>query len=155
MPRTRTAGFDSGAAPGAAEWAPSCARTASKIGWRGLYTPAAVLLTLSALARLLAVVFSRTDCAAMPDPAMSKALNDDMTSYPSLVTENGGQQTAEFGVEESERRLVTHGVLGERGLLDLRVDGVAIERGREWRAVLEIGVRSRVGRCGTANVAGL
>jgi hypothetical protein len=37
-----------------------------------------VPLTLSALARLLAVVFNRTDCAAMPDPAMSKALKDDM-----------------------------------------------------------------------------
>jgi hypothetical protein len=31
-------------------------------------------LTLSALARLLATVLSRSDCAAMPLPAMSKIL---------------------------------------------------------------------------------
>jgi hypothetical protein len=31
---------------------------------------------------LLAVVFRRTDCAAMPEPAMSKALKDDMIIDP-------------------------------------------------------------------------
>jgi hypothetical protein len=35
-------------------------------------------LAVSALAMLDAVVFSRSDCAVMPEPAMSKMLPSDM-----------------------------------------------------------------------------
>src|SRR5690242_14941971 len=49
-----------------------------------------------------------------------------------------GQQAAELVAEEGQRRLVAHRVLGEGRLLELRVDGVAVERRRERRAVLEI-----------------
>src|SRR6187401_2115310 len=89
----------------------------------------------------------------MPDPAMSKALKEDIVSYPLLATKNGGHQAAKLGVEECERRLVTHGVLGERGLFDLRVDGVAVERRRERRAVLEVGVRGGICGRGATDVA--
>src|SRR5882672_7914253 len=74
MPVTLTAGPPSEPLP----CVDKVARTASNIGCRARYTCAGSLATLSALARLLAVVFSRTDCAAMPDPAMSKALKDDI-----------------------------------------------------------------------------
>src|SRR5687768_9466857 len=88
----------------------------------------------------------------MPEPAISNALNDDMVDC--LATEDRGQQSPEFGVEESERRLVTHRVFGERGLLDLRVDGVAVERGREWRTEFEVRVGGGAAGRG-ADVAGL
>src|SRR5262245_57095560 len=102
----------------------------------------------------------------MPEPAMSNALKDDIGVSASvmcgsrlrsgLATEDGGQQAAKLRVEESQRRLVPHRVLGEVGLLDLRIDGVAVERRGERRAVLEIGVRAggRAARAG-ADVAGL
>jgi hypothetical protein len=38
-----------------------------------------VLATLSALARLLATVFNRSDCAAMPDPATLKIEKSDIS----------------------------------------------------------------------------
>src|SRR5690349_4590024 len=152
MPRTRTAALAL-ASPACAPMA-SCARTASKMGWRALYTPSGVLLTLSALARLLAVVFRRTDCADMPEPAISNALNDDMAGYSS-ATGDRGEQPAELVAEEGQRRLVAHCVLGEGRLLQLRVDGVAVERRRQRRAVLEVRAARGIGRSCAADVPGL
>src|SRR5712671_6700481 len=54
------------------------ARTASNIGCRALYTRCGSVPILSAFAKLLAVAFSRTDCALMPEPAMSKILKEGM-----------------------------------------------------------------------------
>src|SRR5882672_5667338 len=134
MPVTLTAGPPSEPLP----CVDKVARTASNIGCRARYTCAGSLATLSAFARLLAVVFSRTDCAAMPDPAMSNALKDDMMLPAYLTTHDRGQEAAEFRVEKCERGLVAHRVLGERRLLDLRVDGIAVEGRRKRRAVLEV-----------------
>src|SRR5689334_8359642 len=155
MPRTRTAALAL-ASPACAPMA-SCARTASKMGWRALYTPSGVLLTLSALARLLAVVLRRTDCADIPEPAISNALKDDMAaSYPPFSgTHDGGQETAELVVQEGQRGLVAHRVLGEGRLLELRVDGVAVEGRRERRAELEVRAAGGVGRGRPADVARL
>src|SRR5882672_878797 len=72
-----------------------------------------------------------------------------------LTTENRGQQAAKLVVEDGERRLVTHRVFGELGLLDLRVDGVAVERRRERRAVFEVRVRRSVRGSGAADVSGI
>src|SRR6186713_1347484 len=72
-----------------------------------------------------------------------------------LATHDCREQSPEFGIEERERRLVTHGVLGERGLLDLRVDGVAVERRRERRAVLEVRAAGGFGRRRAADMAAL
>src|SRR5690606_2602586 len=120
MPLTRTA-----ASPAPGSPARICARTASNTGWRALYAVSALPLTLSALARLLATVLSRTDCAAMPEPAMSKILNEDMKV--SLLAGDGGHQRPELRRQQLQRRLVTHGVVGKRGLLQLGVDGIAVQ----------------------------
>ena len=53
-------------------------------------------------------------------------------------------QAAEARGQERERRLEAHGVLGERGLLHLHVDGVAVERGCERHAIFEVGGVSAV-----------
>src|SRR5688500_11320123 len=64
-----------------AAFEPRLARIASNSGCFALYTWFGSPLTLSALARLLAVVLRRTDCALMPLPAMSKMLKEDMWRY--------------------------------------------------------------------------
>lgn len=45
----------------------------------------------------------------------------------SLLTRYSCHQAAELGAEELQCRLVAHAVLGERSLLELRVDGIAVE----------------------------
>src|SRR5262245_41461080 len=98
--------------------APTPLFIAENSGWRARYTFAGSPLTLSAFARLLAVVLSRTDCALIPEPAMSKILNEDMASTP-LLARDGGHQGAELRIQEGQRRLVTHGVFGECRLFEL------------------------------------
>src|SRR6185312_10886453 len=53
-------------------------------------------------------------------------------------------QRAELRADERESRLVSHGVLGARRLLELPVDGVAVERGRPRLAVLQFRGRPAV-----------
>ncbi len=84
--------------------APSRIFTASKIGWRALYTLLGSPLMLSAFARLLATVLSRTDCADMPEPATSKILNEgmDVLRYccAGLLAGDRGHEAAEARVQE-------------------------------------------------------
>src|SRR6185437_14244780 len=95
-------------------------------------------LTLSAFARLLATVLRRTDSAARPEPATSKILNEDICVVP-LESRSGdrGHEIAKARRDEGERRLVANGVVRERGLLELRIDGIPVERRRERNAVFE------------------
>src|SRR5688572_29794702 len=91
----------------------------------------------------------------MPEPAMSKILNEDMRI--SLLAGDGGHQRPELRREKLQRRLVAHRVVGKCRLLELRVDGIAVQRWRERCAVFQ---ESRGGTrleclAGTTDVAGL
>src|SRR6185437_4227505 len=122
---------------------------------------AALLLTLSALARLLATVLRRTDSADMPEPAILKMLKNAMMVLPGdlladLLTDDGGGELAEPVLEEGERGLEAHGVLRELPFLHLRVDRIAVERGGERHAVLEelLGGDALAGGGGCGEVVG-
>src|SRR5262245_11805284 len=106
---------------------------------------------LSAFARLLATVLSRTDCADIPEPAISNTLNEGMSQFLALLAGDRGHQAAELRLQKSERGLEADRVLSKRGLLHLHVDGVAIERRGERRSVFEIGGSFRA--CGCVRAA--
>src|SRR5689334_14256882 len=94
---------------------------------------------LSALARLLATVLSRTDCADNPEPAMSNTLKEGMRFPRGSLACDRRHQVAELGVQEGQSRLKVHRVLRELRLLHLHVDGVAVEGGSERYAILQVG----------------
>src|SRR5262245_58787677 len=91
---------------------------------------------LSALARLLATVLSRTDCADMTEPAISNSLNDGMRAL--LLNGDRGDEAAALRLQEGQRGLEPHCVFCKGGLLHLHIDGVAIERGSERYSVFQI-----------------
>src|SRR5215472_19258243 len=62
-----------------------------------------------------------------------------------LLAGDGRHQVPELAREEAERRLVAHAVVGERRLLQLHIDGIAVERGGERYAVLQLRSRARTG----------
>src|SRR5690606_31598822 len=120
MPSTCTPGSRSCAAPR------SPRSSAANTGWRERYTPSAVGLATSAFAILLATVFSRVDCAESAEPAISKMRNR-LTMAPSgLLSAQRFAQAVDARREEIEARLVADRRLGERRLLELGVDGIAV-----------------------------
>src|SRR5687768_4997334 len=68
---------------------------------------------------------------------------------------DGREQSTELAVQEGQRGLVTHRVLREVRLLHLRVHGVAVERGGQRDAVLEIWIIRCAGRGAAADVPGI
>src|ERR1700690_3348713 len=98
-------------------------------GWRARYTFEASPFTLSALARLLAVVLRRIVSALRALPATLNTLNNDKGVSPDrLLAGNCELQQRNLIVDEREARLITHVVLRERRLLDRHFHGVAVER---------------------------
>ncbi len=55
------------------------------ITWRARYGWPLALVALSAFDRLLATTFSRCDCAAIDEAAISKILNSDISGYPCIA----------------------------------------------------------------------
>src|SRR5580698_6170972 len=64
----------------------------------------------------------------------------------SLLAYDRSHQFFETRIEKRQRGLIAHRILGKRRLLELRIDGVAVERGRHRHAVLEIGAERGI-RC--------
>src|ERR1700691_3267166 len=75
---------------------------------------------------------------------------------PALLADDRGHQFLETRIEKGERGLIAHRVLGKRGLLELRIDGIAVERRCHRHAILEIGADRRIRQLGalTAEVHG-
>src|SRR3984957_17327324 len=113
MPNTRT--------PLAASWPLKLASASFIMAWntgcRARYTLVTSPLTLSALARLLAVVFSRMVSALRALPATLNTLNKDIFFTPlgqgawRLLARNDELQLGDLAVDEHEARLVADVVL--------------------------------------------
>src|SRR4051812_44474978 len=102
--------------------------TAANTGLRAREVSPSVPATESALARLLAMVLRRTDCAAIAEPAISEIFLKDMRSLL-LLAVDGFRQALELHVDEGQAGLEVGGVLRERGLLDADLDRVAVAGG--------------------------
>src|ERR1700722_361138 len=108
-------------------------------GWRARYTLVTSPLSLSAFARLLAVVFNRIVSAFRALPETSNTLNKDMLALLDCGLLSGDHEL-QFGypeVDEIQAGLVAHVVLGECRLLHGHFHGVAVQRGLVRIAVFQ------------------
>src|SRR4051812_34699448 len=95
-----------------------------KTGFIVRYAASALPELLPALARLDAVVFMRTSCADIARPATRKiVIGPDIL----FALQRAGDR-ADPPLQEGQRRLVLHRVLGEGGLFLVQLDRVAIHR---------------------------
>ena len=89
-----------------------------------------LLLTLWAFAILLAVVLSRTDCALMPVPEISKMLYSDI-NHPCLiwlVAPDRSGQASEFTVQNRKTRLKLERISHVFGFLQLGIHRITVSR---------------------------
>src|SRR3984885_7440421 len=129
MPRTRTPLAAPSPPP------PKSSSASFIIAWNtgclARYTLVTSPLTLSALARLLAVVFNRMVSALRALPATLNTLNRDMFSLlrsSRLLPGDRELHLRYLQIDEIQTRLIAHVVFGKGRLLDRHFHGVAVQR---------------------------
>src|SRR5690606_40779658 len=109
---------------------------AENTGSRARNTSSGLPETELALARLEAIVLSRTDWAFIAEPATSKIgrLLIAVLLSRRLLAGDRGQHRAHLRLDERERGAVLEGRLGEDRVLEVAVDGVAVQARLRGRA---------------------
>src|SRR5690554_1465885 len=119
---------------------------AENTGCRARNTSSGLPATELALARLEAIVLSRTDWAFIAEPATSKIGRLLISGLLSrrLLAGDRGQHSAHLRFDERHRGAVFEDRLGEDRVLEVAVDGVAVQAGLGGR----VGIAGGLGGAG-------